>query len=99
VQQLNDNASYWRTGLKALGFDTGRSATAVVPVIIGDDLKCAQVGQALLEAGIYVNTAAHPAVPPHMALLRTSVMATHQHQQLDQALETFAKVGKQLGVI
>lgn len=99
VRQLNDNADYWRTGLKALGFDTGQSATAVVPVIIGDDFKCAQVGQALLEAGVYVNTAAHPAVPPHMALLRTSVMATHERRHLDQALETFARIGKQLEVI
>jgi 8-amino-7-oxononanoate synthase len=99
VQQLNDNATYWRTGLNQLGFNTGQSKTAIVPVIIGHDLKCAQAGQALLEGGVYVNTAAHPAVPRDMALLRTSVMATHDRHHLDQALDTFAVVGKQFGLI
>ncbi len=99
VQRLNENADYWRTGLKELGFNTGSSETAIVPVIIGDDLQCARMGQALLEAGVYVNTAAHPAVPRDMALLRTSVMATHRRQHLDHALETFARVGRELGII
>ncbi|MBN1995560.1 MAG: aminotransferase class I/II-fold pyridoxal phosphate-dependent enzyme [Anaerolineae bacterium] len=99
VKKLNENADYWRTGLNQLGFDTGQSKTAIVPVIIGDDLKCAQLGQALLEAGVYVNVAAYPAVPRHLALLRTSVMATHSRSQLDQGLAIFDRVGKKLGVI
>jgi 8-amino-7-oxononanoate synthase len=99
VQQLNENADYWRTGLNQLGFDTGRSATAIIPVIIGNELKCLQFGQALLEAGLYVNVAAYPAVPRDLALLRTSVMATHERHHLDQGLEILAKVGKQLELI
>jgi 8-amino-7-oxononanoate synthase len=99
VQKLNQNAKYWRTGLTQLGFNTGESETAIVPIIIGDELQCARFGQVLLETGVYVNVAAHPAVPRNMALLRTSVIATHEKHHLDQGLEILAQVGKQLGVI
>jgi 8-amino-7-oxononanoate synthase len=61
-------------------------------VLVGDDWKAAFLWKALYEAGVFVNTAIHPAVPPGGALLRTSVMATHDHATLDRALETFASV-------
>lgn len=66
--------------------------TPVVPVIVGDDWKAALLWKALYDAGIYVNVALHPAVPPAGALLRTSVMATHDHETLDRAIEIFASV-------
>jgi 8-amino-7-oxononanoate synthase len=66
--------------------------TPIVPILIGDDWKAALLWRALYDAGVFVNTALHPAVPPGGALLRTSVMATHDEQTLDRALETFARV-------
>ncbi len=51
--------------------------TPIVPVLVGDDWKAALLWRALYDAGVFVNTALHPAVPPGGALLRTSVMATH----------------------
>jgi 8-amino-7-oxononanoate synthase len=66
--------------------------TPVVPVLVGDDWKAAFLWKALYEAGVFVNTALHPAVPPAGALLRTSVMATHDTATLDQALDRFATV-------
>ncbi len=66
--------------------------TPIVPVLVGDDWKAALLWRALYDAGIFVNTALHPAVPPGGALLRTSVMATHDDATLDRALETFARV-------
>ena len=63
--------------------------TPVVPVVVGDDWKAVFLWKALYEAGVFVNVAIHPAVPPAGALLRTSVMATHDHATLDQALEIF----------
>jgi len=66
--------------------------TPVVPVLVGDDWKAAFLWKALYEAGVFVNTALHPAVPPSGALLRTSVMATHDVATLDQALDKFAMV-------
>jgi 8-amino-7-oxononanoate synthase len=73
---------------------TGRPTivTPIVPVLVGDDWKAALLWKALYDAGVFVNTALHPAVPPGGALLRTSVMATHDDATLDRALEVFAQV-------
>lgn len=69
--------------------------TPVVPILVGDDWRAALLWRALYEHGVFVNTALHPAVPPGGALLRTSVMATHEPATLDRALETFAEVKRQ----
>ena len=66
--------------------------TPIVPVLIGDDWKTALLWRALYDSGVFVNTAIHPAVPPGGALLRTSVMATHDKVTLDRALEIFGRV-------
>jgi 8-amino-7-oxononanoate synthase len=66
--------------------------TPIVPVLVGDDWKAALLWRALYDAGVFVNTALHPAVPPGGALLRTSVMATHDQATLERALETFSRV-------
>ncbi len=66
--------------------------TPVVPILVGDDWKAALLWKALYDAGVFVNTALHPAVPPGGALLRTSVMATHDEATIDRALGVFAAV-------
>ena len=66
--------------------------TPIVPVLVGDDWKAALLWRALYDAGVFVNTALHPAVPPGGALLRTSVMATHDEVTLERALDAFAAV-------
>ena len=63
-------------------------------MLVEDDWKAALLWKALYENGVYVNVAIHPAVPPGGALLRTSLMATHEREQLDRALEIFAEVRK-----
>jgi 8-amino-7-oxononanoate synthase len=63
-----------------------------VPVLVGDDWQAALLWRALYDAGVFTNCAIHPAVPPGGALLRTSVMATHDQDTLDRALEAFARV-------
>ena len=95
-----DNAAYLRRGLGELGFwvlppahmaDGSEIVTPVVPVVVGDDWKAVFLWKALYEAGVFVNVAIHPAVPPAGALLRTSVMATHDRVVLDEALEIFKR--------
>jgi 8-amino-7-oxononanoate synthase len=95
------NARYLHRGLSELGFrvveptqlaDGAEVVTPVVPVVVGDDWKAALLWKALYDAGVYVNVALHPAVPPSGALLRTSVMASHDVRILDRALEIFAAV-------
>ncbi|QEC50164.1 aminotransferase class I/II-fold pyridoxal phosphate-dependent enzyme [Baekduia soli] len=99
-----DNARYWRDGLEERGFavvapqplppgaDPADVVTPIVPVLIGDDWQAGVLWKALFDRGVFVNTALHPAVPPGGALLRTSVMATHDRPMLDRALETFSTV-------
>jgi 8-amino-7-oxononanoate synthase len=91
-----DNARYLRDGLRDLGFevhDVGPPVTTpVIPVVVGDDWKAVLLWRALYDAGVYVNVALHPAVPPAGALLRTSVMATHDRPTLDRALGVFETV-------
>ena len=98
MARLLDNARYLRGGLAELGFDVVEPATLpdgsevvtpIVPVRIGDDWKAVLFWKALYEADVYTNVALHPAVPIGGALLRTSVMATHERDHLDRALEIF----------
>jgi len=95
-----ENAAHLHRGLREMGFhvveptvlpDGTELVTPIVPVVVGDDWKAALLWRALYDAGVYVNVALHPAVPPAGALLRTSVMATHERAVLDRALEAFGR--------
>ncbi len=99
--KLLDNSAYLRRGFDELGLrvvDSGRlpdgseAVTPVVPVLVGEDWQAVLLWKALYDAGVYTNVALHPAVPPGGALLRTSLMATHERDHLDRALDAFAKV-------
>lgn len=99
-----ENAEYLRRGLAELGLhvmgrqplpDGSQLTTPIVPVLVGDDWKAVLLWRALFDAGVYVNVALHPAVAPGGALLRTSVMATHDTATLDRALSAFATVKRE----
>ncbi|MGH2984470.1 MAG: aminotransferase class I/II-fold pyridoxal phosphate-dependent enzyme [Solirubrobacterales bacterium] len=101
MSRLLENATYLRQGFRNLALklvepgtlpDGSEATTPVVPVIVGEDWQAVLLWKALFEAGVYTNVAIHPAVPPGGALLRTSLMATHEKSQLDRALEIFAEV-------
>ncbi len=99
VQRLNDIGAFMRSRYSALGFDIGHSQTPIIPIIIHDYEKTLRFWKALFDAGVYTNPVIPPAVPPNMSLLRTSYMATHTDEQLEQVLAIFEKVGKELDVI
>jgi 8-amino-7-oxononanoate synthase len=88
------NAQRLRDGLRERGFKVIAHdiVTPIVPVLVEDDWKAVLLWRALFDAGVYTNVALHPAVPPGGALLRTSVMATHDEATLDRALDAFADV-------
>jgi 8-amino-7-oxononanoate synthase len=88
------NAERLREGLRSRGFKVidHDIPTPIVPVLVEDDWKAALLWKALYDAGVYVNVAVHPAVPPGGALVRTSVMATHSDQDIDRALDIFSEV-------
>jgi len=97
--RLWSNTHKMLKGYKALGYDTGTSATPIIPVVIKDTMKTYEMCRLLFENGVFVNAVISPAVPQGRELLRTSFMATHTEEQLDRVLAAFDKVGRQVGVI
>ncbi len=99
IQRVNDVGAYMRKEYLRLGFNIGKSESPIIPIHIGDDMRTLAIWKALFDAGIFVNPVISPAVPEGSQLLRTSYMATHTDEQMNRVLETFAKVGKQVGLI
>jgi 8-amino-7-oxononanoate synthase len=99
IDNLLRNANKMRKGFKELGFKVLDGQSAVVPVIVGDDMLAFQFWRDLFDNGVFVNAFISPGVPPGMQMLRTSYMASHEDVHLDRVLQVFAEVGKKLGVI
>ena len=99
IQKLWDNANKMKKGFDDMGFDTGNTQSPIIPIIIRDDITTFHFWKLLFENGIFTNPVISPAVEPGRALLRTSYMATHTDEELDQVLEIFYKLGKEFGLI
>jgi len=99
LRRLWDNARHLKAGFDALGFDTGRSDSPIIPIVVGDWGTCLEVWRFLHNEGIFVNPVLPPAVPPGRCMLRISVTAGHTRGQLDWALERFARMGRHFGLI
>ena len=98
IARLNEIAAFMRRRYRELGFNVGKTETPIIPIIIGDDDKTLHAWKMLFESGVYTNPVIPPAVPPNLSLLRTSYMATHTNEQLEEVLEIMAKVGKALDI-
>lgn len=99
IQRVNQIGERMRLELRRLGFYIGNSVSPIIPILIGDDMRTILTWKMLFENGVFVNPVLSPAVPEGQQLLRTSYMATHTDEQLDRALEIYARVGKQTGLI
>ncbi|TVQ66679.1 MAG: aminotransferase class I/II-fold pyridoxal phosphate-dependent enzyme [Balneolaceae bacterium] len=99
LDRLEQISNYMRTELRNLGFNVWSSQTPIIPVVIGEMYSCFQFWKDLFEEGVYVNAVVPPAVPQGQALVRTSYMATHTDEHLDQILEAFRRVGIKHGII
>ena len=99
VDKLWDNAKYFKAEMKSLGFDTGKSATPITPVMLGEAKLAQDFSRALYEAGVFGMAIGFPTVPRGKARIRVMLSAAHEKDDLDQGLEAFATVGRQLGVI
>ena len=98
-KRLWETTDYMKRELEGLGFDTGDSASPVIPMMVGDDLTAFTMVSRLQEEGVFTNPIITPAVPAGRAMIRTSYMATHTREHLDRSLEAQSKVGRELGVI
>ncbi len=98
-RDLWDNTDYMKREFTGMGYDTGNSASPVIPLLVGEDMTAFKMTFRLQEEGIFANPVVSPGVPPGRAMIRTSYMATHTRDHLDRTLEIFRKVGRELGVI
>lgn len=99
VDKLIRNAAKVRNELKAAGFNVPDGRTAIVPVIVGDDQLAFTMWKMLYDSGIFVNVFISPGVPQGRQMMRTSYMSTHEDEHLDFIIDTFKKIGKELGLI
>lgn len=99
VTKLISNASYMRKNLIEKGFNVLDGRTAIVPVIVGDDNLAFKMWKILYDSGVFVNVFISPGVPAGRQMMRTSYMATHEKEHLDEIINAFEIAGKQLGLI
>jgi glycine C-acetyltransferase len=99
IDRLWENTRFFKSGLQALGFDTGVSESPITPVIVGDGARAMALSDRLFANGVFAQGIAFPTVPRDRARVRTIVTATHTREQLQAALDTFAAVGRELGII
>jgi glycine C-acetyltransferase len=99
MERLWENTRFFKAGLERLGFNTGISESPITPVIAGDGAVAMRLSDRLFEEGVFAQGIAFPTVPRDKARVRTIVTATHTREDLQFALDAFAKVGKELGLI
>jgi glycine C-acetyltransferase len=99
MNQLWENTRFFKSGLQALGFDTGASESPITPVIVGEATLAMALSDQLFEKGVFAQGIGFPTVPHGKARVRTIVTATHTRDQLEFALDCFKTVGTTLGVI
>jgi glycine C-acetyltransferase len=99
VHRLWENTRQFKQEMVRLGFDTGRSQTPITPVMLGEAPRAQEFSRRLFEAGVFSMAIGFPTVPKGKARLRVMISAAHSGADLEQGLETFAKVGRELGVI
>lgn len=99
TDRLWENSKYFKAKMKELGYNIGNSETPITPVIIGEESKAMQFSRNLLENGVFVSPIVFPTVPKGTGRVRVMVTAAHTTEQLDRAVEAFAKVGREMGII
>ncbi len=99
VERLWENTSFFKKGLEQLGFNTGQSETPITPVIVGEGARAVQLSTRLFEEGVFAQAIVYPTVAADKCRVRTIVTALHTNEELSKALDIFAKVGKELGII
>jgi glycine C-acetyltransferase len=99
VEKLWANTEYFKKGMADLGFDTGRTETPIVPVMLGEAPLAKEFSRKLFENGVFAMALGFPTVPRGLARIRVMNTASHSQEDLDTGLAAFEKVGRELGVI
>ena len=99
MDRLWTNTRFFKAGLQALGFDIGASESPITPVIVGEGSLAVRLSDRLFTEGVFAQGITFPTVPRDKARVRTIVTASHTQAELQFALDTFQKVGAELGII
>ncbi len=99
VDRLWDNARYFQGEMNSLGFDTGKTATPITPIMLGEASLAQEFSRKLYDAGIFGMAIGFPTVPRGKARIRVMISASHSRDDLNKGLEAFEKVGRELDVI
>lgn len=99
VKKLWDNARYFKGKMAELGFDLGQSQTPITPVMLGEATTAWEFSKRLFAEDVFAQAIVYPTVPRGKARLRVMVSAVHTKEDLDFAVDKFARVGRELGVI
>jgi glycine C-acetyltransferase len=99
IDRLWDNTKFFKAGLSTLGFNTGLSESPITPVIAGEGSLAMKLSDQLFAEGVFAQGIAFPTVARDKARVRTIVTAAHTRDELQFALDKFAKVGRSLGLI
>jgi len=99
VKKLWDNAKYFQSKIKEMGYNIGGTETPITPVMIYDEKKTKEFSSKLYEEGIFASSIVYPTVPKGKARIRVMISALHSKEDLDFALNKFEKIGKSFGVL
>jgi glycine C-acetyltransferase len=99
VEKLWKNAESFKAEMKKLGFNTGPSATPIIPIMLGEAALAQQFSRELFAEGVFAMAIGYPTVPNGKARIRVMISAAHSQSDLDQGLKAFAQVGEKLGAI
>ncbi len=99
IEHLWEITRYAKKLFDEAGFDTGKSESPIIPLFVRDDIKALKLTRILLDEGVFINPVVSPAVPKEDCLIRFSLMATHTHQQIDEAFDKITKVAKTLDIL
>ncbi|MCL2383020.1 MAG: glycine C-acetyltransferase [Oscillospiraceae bacterium] len=98
IKKLRENTKYFREGIEKAGLDIKKGEHPIVPIMLGDEIVAAKMGEKLLEKGVYAVGFFYPVVPKGKARIRTQVSAAHSFEDLDFAINAFVEAKKELGI-
>lgn len=99
LERLWKNTEYYKTGLDELGFNTGKSETPIVPVIVGEGAAASKLSERLFKEGVFTTAIVYPIVARGQARLRTIMSSEHTKNDIDEVLAAFKRTGKELSII
>ena len=99
VDQLWENARYFKSEMKRIGFDTGVSVTPITPIMLGEAPLAQEFSKQLFERGVFATALSFPTVPKGKARIRVMISAAHSRMTLIRVCKIFESVGKSLGVV